>query len=308
MFCVRAAMYGELWALVPFGLALAYTIVSGVGFGLPLAALVHERGEKPAGKKERRRGLSPSWEAVNLLLVAVFAALLTLYPAGWPVVAALFWPLWVAVVLLWAARLALLAWLWYGRRELGWERQLLAVISLMLPAVLAQHVTMLLTGDNDLLSHLAVCLTLGLVAVVLSVALWSGWGYRPGRRVREVARLSFWFGWVAATSTLPLALSLDPVLMANRDVVSDYWPALAGAVVAVGCLMVPVRRRYFAASGVLVASVSVGLLRLLLPYLVQSAVRLDAVAAAPQTGRLVVMVALSGALAGLLGWRAIVKR
>jgi cytochrome bd-type quinol oxidase subunit 2 len=308
MFCVRAGIYGEVWALVPFGMALVYAIVSGVSFGLPLAALVHERDDKPAGKQARKRWLSPAWEAINLLLLLVFVVVLVLYPAGWPMVANLFWPLWVAVVALLGVRLALLVWLRYGRRELGWERQLLAIISLMLPAVLVQHATILLTGDNDLLAHLAVSLTLGLVAVVLCVALWSGWAYRPGRKVREVARTSFWFGLIAATSTLPLALSLDPVLMANRDVVGDYWPALVGAMLAIGCLMVPVRRRYFAASAVLVASVAVGLLRLLLPYLVQSSMRLDVVAAAPQTGLLVVMAVAGTVLVGLIGARAVARR
>src|SRR5438067_91807 len=102
---------------------------------------------------------------------------------------------------LWESALALLV---------GAVATVAALYPMALPAALVQNVTVLMTGDSNLLDHLGAASALGLTAMVLAIALWGGFYYRPGKPIREVARTSFWFGLVTAAVTLPLALSLDP--------------------------------------------------------------------------------------------------
>jgi hypothetical protein len=175
--------------------------------------------------------------------------------------------LWLVTVGLLAARALLLLVISYRRRDALWLRWKLAAVSLLLPAVLLQNVTVLASADSNLLGHAGLAYALAVIGMTLAVALWGGWFYQPGTAVREAARMGFWFSATAMLTALPLALALDPVVLSGRSVWAASWPLAAGAVLAVPCLMQPVRWRYFAASAVLAAGFGLALLELVMPRL-----------------------------------------
>lgn len=256
--------------MVPAGFAWLYALVGGIEFGLPLAALLKETG----AHRRPVQSFSPVWEASNVLLGGVLAAMFALFPAVLPAVGPLLQPIWLLVAGLLIIRLCLVLWQGYGQQSrLG--QWLLAAVSLALPAVLIQTLTVLLTGDADLLAHLGLAIALGALAIVLAVGLWGGFFYRPGQPSRQSARLSYWLALLLSLFTLPLALLLDGSVLAGRDITTVMWPIPVAVVLGVACLASERRRRYFAASALLVTGLAATLALTQWPYIVRPTIRID---------------------------------
>jgi hypothetical protein len=258
-------------AAIPLAFAILYGIFGGIEFGLPLAALLHDK----EGSDKAWRYFSPIWESTNVFLVGVVAAVMTIFGSGLPLLSALLQPLWLVAAGALAVRGVLIVGIYYG----GWRnwavQVLLAVVSLAIPAVLVQNCTILLTGDADLLNHLGLVVALGTLAVSLAVALWAGYFYEPGKPSRDLARLGFWLALMLSWFTLPLALALDgSVLSDGRNVLSVMWPVYGLSLVAVLALASEWRRRYWVASALLTASVSITLFVAQMPYLIRPTVLL----------------------------------
>lgn len=256
---------------IPLAFAILYSIFGGIEFGLPLAALTHDK----AGAARGRRYFSPIWESTNVFLVGVVAAVMTIFGAGLPILSSLLQPLWLLAAGALAVRGALIVGVFYG----GWTnwtaRVLLAVVSLAIPAVLIQNSTIMLTGDGDLLNHLGMVVALGTLAISLAVALWAGYFYTPGKTTRDLARLGFWLAIMLSWFTLPLAIALDgSVLSDGRNVLSVMWPVYGLSLLAVLTLASEWRRRYWVASAVLTAGVAITLFVAQMPYLVRPTVLL----------------------------------
>jgi cytochrome bd-type quinol oxidase subunit 2 len=253
------------WAVVPFGLALMFAIWNGVELGLPLAGFMRDRSAKQADGGQ----MLLHWSGTTTLLIMTFVTAVAVFPVLFPLSMTILQPLIVMVFALLTAQAMLLL----GHSKLhkhnaeAWQT-VMTLVSLALPVVLIQVVTILITGEPQFWIYPTIAISLGLLAVVLSIALWSGYYYRPGKTTRAIARSSFWWSTMAAAVGLPLAFSLDPGLLADQNLVFYFWPLWVGAPIAILCLMNPVRRRYFVASCVLVVSVGAALLGLLLSVLV----------------------------------------
>src|SRR6266851_4856688 len=217
-------MVSESLALIPFVLLMVYAVFGGVEFGLPLRAFL------PDGKVSLRgwKYFPPAWALINLLLLAAIAAAYLLYPAALPLVAPKLQTLAAVVVAMVVVRIGLVLVNGFSRGDTTWVRWLLVLVSLALPAVLVQGLTIALTGDSDLSWHPWLAGVLAATAVTATVALWSGWEYRPGKAVREVARRSYAVLVVLSAVCLPLAILTEQMVLDGRNVLAVFWPLLAG--------------------------------------------------------------------------------
>lgn len=253
------------WAVVPFGLALVFAIWNGVELGLPLGGFMRDRSAKQTDGSQ----MLLHWAGTTTLIAMIFITTIAVFPVMFPLSMTLLQPLMVMVFALLVARgMLLLAHSKLHKHNAGaWDTAMI-LVSLALPVVLIQVVTVLITGEPHFWTYPTVAVALGLLAAVLSIALWSGYYYRPGKMTRAIARSSFWWSTMAAAVGLPLALSLDPGLLSDHNLMFYFWPLWVGTPIAILCLMNPARRRYFVASCVLAASVGAALFGLVLPVLV----------------------------------------
>jgi hypothetical protein len=264
-------MNAMLLAYLPFTFAVAFAIFGGVTYGLPAAALLRDQLE-PAGG---RSNMIWAWESVLLLLAVAMTATIALYPEGLTALLPELETLWVVtgVLIVLRALLVVLAKI-VGHGSEGW-RWALAAVSLSIPVMLIQNVTVLLTSNGTLLEDWPLAAALGALAVFTTLALWSGYYYRPGQRVREIARRSYLGAALTAAVVLPVALLMEPAVLDGRSLWSVGWQIAAALVVGGGLLMWPDRLRYFAASVALVVGVGFSLMAILMPYLARPGILLE---------------------------------
>ena len=256
-------------ALVPLVFVVMFVIVGGINLGLPLAGLVKGR-PLPAETLGR---IAPLWESTVVFLVAALGATFSLFPAAFAVVGPLVAPLWVTATLLLAARVLLLA---AGAATGGRALRLtLVVVSLLVPVVLAQNITVLLTGESDLWQHAGLAIALGALAATFPPALWGGYFYLPGAASRSVARTAYWLALLLTTFTLPLAIVLDANVLDGRSLLGLMWPLMAAGALGIACLASERRRRYFLATATLVVGVALTLYLTLWPFILRPVLRLD---------------------------------
>jgi hypothetical protein len=159
----------------------------------------------------------------------------------------------------------------HGPEPMRW---LMAVVSLSVPVMLIQNVTVMLTGDGTLIDNCPLAAALGVLAVFTTLALWSGYYYQPGQHVREMARRSYLAAALVAAIVLPVALLMEPAVLSGRSLWSVGWQIALALVVGGLLLMWPHRLRYFAASVVLVVGVGFSLMAILMPYFARPAIML----------------------------------
>ena len=264
---------GCLMVMIPFAFVLAYAVLGGVESGLPLSRWLRQK----AARDESRRSQVAVGKAANLLLAGVVVAMLLTYPAALPELTPRLQTLWLVITYLLLLRALLTIQVFHRQPAPSWMRWALVATSLAVPAVMIQHVTVLLTGDANLLKHAGIAVALAFLAKAVSVALWSGYYYRPGGQVRDWARGSYLLALASAVVLLPLAFALEPQVLGD-DWTMGAWPVVAGVLAGLVMLMWPVRRRYFLATVALAVGVGVGILAVQLPYLVRPVVGLEEVA------------------------------
>jgi hypothetical protein len=267
-------------AVIPWALVVAYAIWGGVEFSLPLAGVLRSR------RSSRRHGryFAPVWESTNFFLLAALLSTTLIFPVAAVTLGPALRPLWAVIGILLAIRLILVMIHHYTRLDHASVHWLLLAVSWLLPVVLVQNATVLLTGDPNVFAHPGLAATLGALALALSVSLWGGYFYQPGRPTRQAARTGFWTAVPLATIVLPLAMWGEPVITDGRGVLSLTWPVYGATVAAVLVLMAEWRRRYFVAGAVMVTGAAVALFLAQLPYLWRPLIRLDEAASPLLTG------------------------
>jgi hypothetical protein len=261
----------EMLALIPFLYALGYAIFGGVESGIPLLSLSGNR------RVRRRAHFSPIWEATNLLLGLAMAAGAFLFPLAWEsVFNELKW-IWGTAAALIALRFVLVVINASTKRDFPWLNWTLVAISLALPAVLMQTVTVLLTGDGYLLAHPELAVAFAGAGVLLSMAVSMGFFYMPGTITRELARRSYLAAVVWVAVVLPLALAMDPGPLDGRNLLDLGWPAVVAILASVPILMWPHTRRYYFASLALLVGFGATVFKLIMPYAMRPAFSLDEV-------------------------------
>ena len=257
-------------AYLPFAFALAFAVLGGVTYGLPAAALMRDQPEPQVGRSH----MLWAWESVVLLLAAAVTAVIALYPEGFQALLPEVEALWIVTGILIVIRTVLVVTTkitGHGSEAMRW---IMAVLSLSVPVMLIQNVTVMLTGNGTLLDNWPLAAALGILAVLATLALWSGYYYQPGKHVREMARRSYLAAALVAAVILPLALLMEPAVMSGRSLWSVGWQIAVAIVVGGALLMWPNRLRYFAASVVLVVGVGFSLMAILMPYFARPAIML----------------------------------
>ena len=286
-------MISESLAMIPFLFTMVFAVVGGIEFGLPLLALVpHKHSRNQHGE-----WYSPKWEFSLLFLVVAVLAAALIYSEGVTTVMPELQTLWLVAAGLLALRAFLLMaghHMKHKSREVHWA---LAAVSLILPATLIQTVTILLTGDGDVLSHPGLTLTLGAIATTLAVALWSGSFYQPGTAVRQIARRSYLAAVILVAVALPLTLVADPDVLDSRSLLAVGWPAILAIAAGGPILMWDHRRRYYAASVTLVIGTGLTLYNLMVPHLMRPVMRLD-----QATGNIYAQIAMIGVFVAFTTW------
>lgn len=262
---------GLFLATVPLIFVVLYAIIGGISFGMPIHELVRS---KPLLRQPDAQ-LHPVWESSYVFLVGAAAAGLMLFPAGLSTIGPLLLPLWLVAAAIVGLRSLLIALHYYGGVNSVYVRWSLAVASLALPAVLMQTITILLTGENNLMAHTGLVIALGTLGAVLSVAVWGGYFYRPGKVSKLIGRLSYWLALLLSLFTLPLAIVLDGTVLDGRSLIGLMWPVVLAVVCGILSLASEHRLRYFTASSLLIVGVSSSLFLTLWPYLLRPVLRFD---------------------------------
>jgi len=155
-----------IW-LLPSIFACCYLLLGGIEFGLPLFLALD-------GGKQRNHQIaqwfSPAWEVTNVFLVMSLTTFMAVFPLAIPLLSDTLrnWLLISGVLL--AIRAALVLTIFYGHMGPKLLRQLLAVISLLIPAVLAQvGLALILPGAT-----VVAALSIAIGAISLALALSAG--------------------------------------------------------------------------------------------------------------------------------------
>lgn len=278
--------------LVPSLFAYIYAVFGGVEFGLPTLRLA---AQQIGDQRVIGRWFSPVWEVTNVFLVMAmtsFAAIFPLALAAMP--AALRW--WLLLVgLILGLRALLVLVIFYGQKDNWLTDWLLASVSLILPAVLAQVVLNLITSQPGLL----IAVSAALVAICLSLALSAAFMLGLGRRSNRP---------IAIAALAGAGLTVWPLL--TEPTLAVVASLIIGAVL-VGLAVVVTFRWRWTAFLVGAATIALIFLRLLIrqwPYVIYPDLPYDQVAAGPAIHHVILIGLLIGSIIVMPGliWLGVV--
>lgn len=182
-----------IW-LIPSLFALCYTLMGGIEFGLPLYL---DAGPDQLRTKQITRWFTPAWEVTNVFLVMALTSFMVVFPLAIPLLSNNLrnWILISGILLI--LRAALVLAIFYGQVKAAWSRQALVVVSLLIPATLAQVVLALILPDAGMVAGLAAAI--GAIGLVLALSAAFFTWFTPEPRLRN--------RWLLGLATLSLALA-----------------------------------------------------------------------------------------------------
>jgi len=279
--------------LIPGVFAYLYAVFGGIEFALPVLRLVtvNERDQAVIN-----RWFSPVWEVTNVFLVMAITGFAAVFPLVLPILTpALRWLL-LLVGLGLGLRALIVLIVFYGQAKNQLTNWLLAAISLILPAMLAQVVLDLISPNPAPVQQ--VCTAL--IAIFISLALGSGFllMVRPAAPYRRVTILSLLLAAVAAYPLGHIA-SLTPIAA-----------MIMGAATLAASLTIVFRSRWMplVASWLALTLVFVRILQRQWPYVLYPNVTYAQVAAAPAIHQAIVWGMVVGVILSLpgLAWLVVV--
>ena len=272
--------------LIPGLFAYIYAVFGGIEFALPVLRLATVNRQDQA---VINRWFSPVWEVTNVFLVMAITGFAAVFPLVLPILTpALRWLLLLAGLGLGIRALVVLV-IFYGQANNWLTDWLLAAISLVLPATLAQVVLDLMLPNPAPFQQICAAL----VAIFISLALGSGFLLlvRPKGPYRRVTILSL---LATAVFAYPLGhfASLTPVAA-----------MIMGAAALASVLIIAFRARWvpLAASWLVLTLVFVRIVQRQWPYVIYPSTTYDQVAAAPAIHQAIVWGMVIGIILSLPG-------